>query len=61
MRSKRAHLRRPGLNHSQRAGDVAKKAQADAGMALQKAFKAAPATQTGMGGSGMTEPEPAKE
>ncbi|NOK20161.1 hypothetical protein [Corallococcus carmarthensis] len=36
--------------------DVAKKAQADAGMALQKAFKAAPATQTGMGGSGTAEP-----
>ncbi|RKG67910.1 alpha/beta hydrolase [Corallococcus sp. CA054B] len=41
--------------------DVAKTAQADAGMALRKAFKAAPAAQTGVGGSGMTEPEPAKE
>ncbi|MBN9682131.1 alpha/beta hydrolase [Corallococcus sp. NCSPR001] len=37
--------------------DVAKKAQADAGMALRKAFKAAPAPRTGIGGSGMTEPE----
>ncbi|RYZ40795.1 MAG: alpha/beta hydrolase [Myxococcaceae bacterium] len=36
--------------------DIAKKAQADAGMALQKAFSAAPKAQQGMGGSGMTEP-----
>ncbi|RKG85221.1 alpha/beta hydrolase [Corallococcus terminator] len=36
--------------------DIAKKAQADAGMALRKAFSEAPRAQQGMGGSGMTEP-----
>jgi acetyl esterase len=41
--------------------DTAKKAQADAGMALRKAFSEAPRMQQGMGGSGATDEAPVKE